>query len=194
MLLIGTDGDDVINGTNKSDLIIGLKGNDWLAGGNDDDLIYGNEGNDEVLGENGDDWLEGGDGVDHVYGGNGSDVVVGGKDGDQVNGGNGNDSIAGGLGRDINVGGNGNDVFSFGAKDSLVGQWNRDFVLDFHQGEDSLFAFGADWSTTAGPRTGISPLTTLMSLDFDHNGTVDGEVLFVGAITFTADDFIAPPA
>jgi hypothetical protein len=90
--IIGTDGDDVIVGTNKMDVIVGLGG---------DDLINGKGGEDVICA---------GDGDDIVNGGNGGDTIFGGADDDQLNGEKGDDNINAGIGHDAIYGGKGTDV------------------------------------------------------------------------------------
>jgi VCBS repeat-containing protein len=66
-LLLGTRGDDVLEGSNKSNAIFGLSGNDELIG---------NGGNDWLDGGRGNDLLDGGAGNDKVFGGKGDDTAV----------------------------------------------------------------------------------------------------------------------
>jgi len=84
-VLLGTTGNDTVDGTDKSELIIGLKGddelfgkagNDWLKGGPDDDQLFGGSGNDILAGGIGNDILDGNEGGDKVFGGAGDDVAV----------------------------------------------------------------------------------------------------------------------
>ena len=88
----GTNGDDVLQGTNKRDVMMGLGGNDVIRGGNGDDLICG------------------GAGTDVVEGGNGQDVVLGGFGDDVLHGDNGDDHLVGGPGTDVLDGGRGDNV------------------------------------------------------------------------------------
>ena len=57
-------------------LIIGTAGNDVLQGGPLNDSIQAKDGNDLLYGEGGDDLLNGGNGADEVFGGGGSDTAV----------------------------------------------------------------------------------------------------------------------
>ena len=50
-MIIGSAGDDSIDGLGRSDLICGLAGNDNLSGGLDNDEIDGGSGDDEVVGD-----------------------------------------------------------------------------------------------------------------------------------------------
>jgi len=63
---IGTDEDDVLNGTRHSDVMSGRFG---------DDIITGKDGNDEIWGGTGDDMLSGDNGNDIIYGSGGPDLV-----------------------------------------------------------------------------------------------------------------------
>jgi predicted extracellular nuclease len=89
----GTDGNNVISGTTKRDVIMGLGGNDVIRGGNAEDVICGGAGNDTVNGEVGDDVLLGGFGDDAVSGGNGNDILIGGPGADALTGGGGQNQL-----------------------------------------------------------------------------------------------------
>jgi uncharacterized repeat protein (TIGR01451 family)/CSLREA domain-containing protein len=92
--IVGTPGDDVINGTNGPDVVHGLSGNDTINGLNGDDIICGGDGNDALNGGNGNDQLFGEAGNDTINGNNGDDALDGGADTDTCNGGNGVDTTA----------------------------------------------------------------------------------------------------
>ena len=81
--VIGTDDDDVLEGTLIDDVFCGLGG---------DDVITGGAGDDVVLGGPGDDTITGGPGADRLYGGPGNDTLHA-RDGfpDRVDGGAGRD-------------------------------------------------------------------------------------------------------
>jgi Ca2+-binding RTX toxin-like protein len=88
-LIEGTQGDDVILGTDGDDLIFGLAGNDVISGGTGNDCIFGGYGDDIISGDNGDDTiignsghdiLKGESGIDVIYSNSGSDVIDGGED------------------------------------------------------------------------------------------------------------------
>jgi Ca2+-binding RTX toxin-like protein len=119
--IVGTDGDDVLQGTPERDVIwggdgndtiTGSLGNDLLCGGPGEDLIHGGRGNDiadggaggddRVIGDLGDDKLSGGPGgADEVAGSLGIDTINGGPgDFDFVHGDYGYDRIDGGPGKD----------------------------------------------------------------------------------------------
>lgn len=90
----GTNGDDVLGGTNGRDVIMGLGGNDVISGFNGDDVICGGAGNDVLSGDNGDDTLFGGLGDDRLDGDRGDDRLVGGP---------GTDVLTQGRGRGVSV-------------------------------------------------------------------------------------------
>jgi predicted extracellular nuclease len=91
--ITGTDGADVLRGTNGVDVIMGLGGNDTITGGNADDVICGGAGNDRLTGDNGNDVLVGGFGDDTLEGANGDDTLIGGPGaGDVLNQGRGTGS------------------------------------------------------------------------------------------------------
>ncbi|CAE7822018.1 frpC [Symbiodinium microadriaticum] len=163
--LDGTDGDDVIIGTDKNDKIDGKGGNDEIQGlagndkldgsdgndslvggdGNDDldggkgnDLLEGGAGNDKLEGKRGDDELVGGSGNDKLKGDKGNDILNGGEGHDDLDGDDGNDVLQGGAGKDKLDGGDGNDSLSGGdGKDHLKGKDGND-ILDGGDGNDDL--------------------------------------------------------
>jgi predicted extracellular nuclease len=108
--IIGTPGDDVINGTNGNDVIVAMGGNDVINGGNGNDVICGNAGDDTIDGGNLDDLLFGGFGNDTLSGGNGNDSLDGEAGDDSLVGDKGDDTLTGGTGADSFSGGQGVDT------------------------------------------------------------------------------------
>jgi len=108
--IVGTPGNNTINGTPGNDVIVGLGGNDTINGGNGDDVICGNAGNDKLNGGNGNDTLFGSFGNDTLNGNNGNDSLDGGANNDSLFGNNGNDTLTGGTGGDSFSGGSGADT------------------------------------------------------------------------------------
>lgn len=93
--IIGTAGNDVLDGTSGPDIICGLDGNDTLNGAGDNDLVIGGDGRDS---------LNGGNGVDTISGDAGDDSFNGGPLGDALNGGTGLDTTSyAGSGSGVNV-------------------------------------------------------------------------------------------
>ncbi|MEZ5615820.1 MAG: calcium-binding protein, partial [Rhodocyclaceae bacterium] len=111
--VIGTPEDDRLNALSyRSTHVIGLDGNDVLYGGKKDDLLEGGGGDDWLFGLDGDDVLRGGMGNDYLEGGAGSDVYDGGAGNDQLR-----------EADSTNLHSSGADVFLFGrgdGQDTLV--------------------------------------------------------------------------
>ncbi|MCB1343011.1 MAG: hypothetical protein KDK24_18475 [Pseudooceanicola sp.] len=99
-------------------------GDDNFVSGSGDDRLFGGRGNDKLSGGGGDDRLFGQARHDWLQGEIGNDLLKGGK---------GNDVLWGGSGRDRLVGGEGSDIFIFHQHS------NRDKVLDFELGVDSIY-------------------------------------------------------
>lgn len=76
-LLIGTEGDDPLDGGEGLDIAFGLEGDDSLQGGADSDLLLGGQDDDLVEGGSGDDVLVGGEGADTLVGNSGNDLIDG---------------------------------------------------------------------------------------------------------------------
>lgn len=85
-VIIGTDGNDVINGNGGyydalyggkgNDIITGGSGTDWIRAGEGNDVLNGAAGNDTLRGEAGNDTLNGGDGIDRADYKNSDDSVI----------------------------------------------------------------------------------------------------------------------
>lgn len=139
-LIVGTSGNDTLNGTSGDDLIVGLGGNDTIRAGNGDDFVVGCAGNDSLFGENGSDIVDGGEGNDGIWGGNGNDEYLAGwKGDDHIWGGNGDDFLVGQQGEDVLHGDNGNDIAIGGPDNDMVYGDNGDDLLFGNFGDDSLY-------------------------------------------------------
>jgi serralysin len=90
-IIEGTEGPDVLAGTDESDTIYGYGGDDVLNGRDGIDILYGGAGNDD---------LEGKSGSDNLYGGDGDDILEGARGFDILDGGAGADVLRGGLDHD----------------------------------------------------------------------------------------------
>jgi hypothetical protein len=99
---VGTDGDDLILGSEVTDVIVALAGNDvvhgdvgtdTICGGPGNDSLFGAKDSDTMLGEEGDDWLFGAPGDDDLQGGPGNDVLWGGPGQDKLVGGGGDRDV-----------------------------------------------------------------------------------------------------
>ena len=117
--IVGTEGDDIIHGTDRGDVIAGLGGDDFLhgnggrdriCGGPGDDRITGGRGRDILRGQRGDDLLVGNRGRDRLFGGSGDDDLQGRSHNDTMWGGDGRDRLDGGAGVDSCGGGPGRDA------------------------------------------------------------------------------------
>ena len=148
--IIGTPGDDVIYGTNGSDVIVGLGGNDTIYGGNANDVICGDAGNDTIYGGNGNDTLLGSVGDDTLDGGNGNDVLNSGNGNDNLIGGNGDDILTAGGGNDILDGNNGNDVLAGDSGDDSLTGGNGNDQLDGGADNDTLVGDNGNDTLTGG--------------------------------------------
>ncbi len=85
---------NVITTTHDPDsAIIGTPGNDVLNGDDSDNIMDGGAGADRIYGHGGHDWLIGGDGNDTLYGGDGNDVMDGGAGADVLSGSYGSDTV-----------------------------------------------------------------------------------------------------
>ncbi len=91
--IMGTSGDDTLNGTAGVDIIFGLGGNDTLQGKAGSDTLYGGDGNDLLKGQAG---------ADSVYGDAGDDNLLWDASDTIIDGGSGTDTLDGG-GRDIDL-------------------------------------------------------------------------------------------
>ncbi len=98
--IIGTEGDDKIEGSRSDDHISGLGGDDRIFGRQGNDVLRGDSGNDRLYGGRGDDRLEGGTGDDYLAGGRGNNRLFGGDGNDILNSRLGNDFLDGGRGMD----------------------------------------------------------------------------------------------
>jgi uncharacterized protein len=134
--IVGTAGDDRIEGTRGDDVILAHGGDDRIDADRGDDVICAGRGDDRVDGGDGDDEVDGGRGDDRVEGGDGDDWIDAGRGDDRVEGGDGDDEIDGGRGDDRLDGGDGDDQIDGGrGDDRLDGGDGRD-QLDGGPGDD----------------------------------------------------------
>ena len=139
--IVGTDGDDNLEGTDSTDVICGLKGNDVITGGFSGDTLDGGPGQDRLFEHGGGNSIYGGEGNDLLSGSGGTNVLNGGDGDDSLNGvgmllgGNGNDSLTGSDSPDALFGGDGDD--------HLNGDRGAD-SLNGGAGDDQLRK-GSDW-------------------------------------------------
>jgi Ca2+-binding RTX toxin-like protein len=80
--IVGTQGPDLLFGTEHRDVICGLGGNDRIYGLGGNDIIFGGPGNDTLSGGSGNDIIYGGPGNDRIQGDDGRDIMYGGTGND----------------------------------------------------------------------------------------------------------------
>jgi phospholipase/lecithinase/hemolysin len=131
------DGEDLVFGGFRADLVLAGGGDDRVFGGFGDDVVIAGLGEDVVHGGFGSDLLAGGAGEDRLHGDVGSDVLAGGAGDDVLFGGLGADALIDGLGSDRLFGGAGDDVFLFTEASLLGGEAGRDW-FDGGAGRDTL--------------------------------------------------------
>lgn len=148
--LSGMGGDDRLRGSSGNDTLSGGSGNDILDGGNDNDTLFGDAGDDQLIGGSGNDTLNGGEGSDKLDGGLGDDTLNGGVGNDVLLGSVGNDVLNGGAGDDMMTGGTGNDVFLF----TEIG--GNDVITDFRKGQDKIDLGDIDANTLTAGTSGFT--------------------------------------
>ncbi len=167
--LVGTAGDDALDGGDLYRGIYGLAGNDVLTGGAIDNVLNGGDGNDHLLGGSGTDALYGGSGSDVVFGEGGNDQLFGEADADVMRGGDGDDVLSGDAGDDSLEGEAGADVLAGGiGDDQLLGGAGSDtYRFNLGDGFDSVFDSGPGSDTdTVVFGSGITPNSVVLSTSF----------------------------
>ena len=135
--LFGAGGDDTLVGSSGDDWLDGGPGNDSLSGRAGDDLLDGRAGKDIMAGEGGSDLLDGGSGKDTMAGGAGIDLLDAGPGPDHLSGGDATDLLDGGAGDDVMLGGAASDLLVGGAgTDDLQGGSGDDVVVARGPGRD----------------------------------------------------------
>jgi hypothetical protein len=168
--ILGTNGNDIVNGNAGRDKIVGASGNDLLRGGQDNDEIAGGEGDDLLLGNKGDDNLFGGPGNDVIKGGQGADVLMGKAGNDMLIAGGGDEG-------DFLMGAEGADQFILRAetlaKDAAVA--NR--ILDFNPLEGDLIKIAYFDGTLTMPGE-----ITFAAVDVNRDSIQDTAILYSDGI------------
>lgn len=122
--------------------VIGTDGNDSLDGDTDADFLAGWIGADTLNGLDGADHLDGGEGTDQLFGGAGDDTLIGGT---------GNDTLDGGADTDTASFATGNDSISANLNSGIAvaGALGTDTLIDIENliagsGNDRIFGSAAD--------------------------------------------------
>ncbi|MBF0120953.1 MAG: hypothetical protein HQK79_19155, partial [Desulfobacterales bacterium] len=137
-LVSGTDGNDFISASeNYSTSISALEGNDIVYGSHRNDIIDGGFGDDIIYSNKGDDIVTAGNGNDTIYGNDGNDILTAGEGNDTLYGEEGNDALNGGSGDDYLNGGKGDDIFIY-AKGYGNDTIQRDWWWENPNGTDTL--------------------------------------------------------
>jgi Ca2+-binding RTX toxin-like protein len=162
--VVGTNGNDRLQGTARDDVLCGLGGNDTLTGNGGNDVLDGGAGDDSLLGGAGADTHLGGPGADTASyaghtapvtadldgvaddGGKGerdrimTDVenITGGAGADRLTGNNGRNELRGGAGGDVLDGGPGNDSLDGSAGKDRLGGGDGDDAMDGGDDTDDL--------------------------------------------------------
>ena len=149
--IVGTPGNDLLNGGGGNDSIDGVPGDDCINGQDGDDRLVGAEGADQIRGEAGADVVVGGRGDDHIDGGTDADDLAGDDGDDRVTGRGADDRVDGGAGRDRVKGSGGKDRVKGGpGKDRVQGGTGDDRV-DGGPGKDLVKGVGGEDRVTGGP-------------------------------------------
>jgi Ca2+-binding RTX toxin-like protein len=181
--LVGTDGDDYLEGGSYSnEEILGGAGSDRLVGLGGDDYLDGGAHSDHLLGDNdglpGRDTLVGGPGSDILLGETGSDRLYADRELSLVealaeSGGMGIDArgdwLSGGGGDDLMIGGSANDVLFGGiGTDTLIGGSGNDYLIGDADGAPR-YDEGFEW-TSHGYGESHEPSVTVSGDDSFHGG------------------------
>ncbi|MEM8721569.1 MAG: lasso RiPP family leader peptide-containing protein [Cyanobacteria bacterium P01_G01_bin.39] len=118
----------VLTLANSGSLVVGSDGDETLEGGSGNDTIFAEGGDDTITGGSGDDELLAGSGDDIVSAGSGNDAIFAEGGDDTITGGSGNDTITGVIDSNTLTGGSGSDHF-------VVGM--NDIITDFNPNEDT---------------------------------------------------------
>jgi Ca2+-binding RTX toxin-like protein len=140
-IIIGTAGNNVLNGNNQDNVIRGLAGNDTINTGEGDNYVFGGPGSDNIVANSGNDTIHGDD-----YGDNngGDDIISGGAGDDNINGHDGDDIIDGGAGSDTLIGGSGDDIIQSGTGTNDIHGGEGDDTVILVGGEHTSYDVSGD--------------------------------------------------
>jgi Ca2+-binding RTX toxin-like protein len=92
-LIVGTPGDNLLDGRGGNDTLDGLEGDDDMRGGSGADLLVGGDDDDRLAGGSGNDALDAGEGTDRLLGGSGNDRLLWDAIDERADGGSGVDTL-----------------------------------------------------------------------------------------------------
>lgn len=184
-----------IIGSNFQDLLQGTVEDDLISGGGGDDVVFGNAGNDIIFGRLGQDILDGGEGNDVLDGGDGDDVL---------NGGDGNDLLEGEQGNDIFIGSTGNDVFSDVNGFSTLDYTQLSEAITLQSGVVNKGSAGTDkllitelvvigplgFANTIDPFTGLTIAPVSIDVDLSANRFTNKNIPGGGDFTVGVENFV----
>jgi len=174
--LVGTPGNDVIDGGD---------GNDWIYGRSGDDIIYGGNSVDYLYGEAGSDTLYGGSGNDSLYDNDGNNSMFGDVGEDTLNAEGGSNTLAGGADNDqLNISG-GTNTISYNRGDGFD-KVNTYLSSTYIDGDKVLFGEGitpeslsiqiSDGNANSGGYGGDIPRAMAYIVDGGDSGGYGGTV------------------
>ena len=210
--LYGNGGNDVLNGGTDDDMLFGGDGNDRLVGLTGADHLDGGAGIDTADYSSNFDPVTIDLSIALVSGGwadgdvlTSIENLVGSQYDDKLSGDGANNRLDGGLGMDVLKGNAGADTFFFLSSQTGIGR-DADRIMDFNQTEgdkiglldlnfflpnDLDFIGSAAFTGQNGEvRFEQSGTNTWVHTDIDGDAVSDFDVLCVGLINFTANDFI----
>jgi len=132
------------HGSNGNDVIVGTEGDDRLYGGRGDDVISGGGGDDRIDGGSGNNVIDAGSGNDRVKVGDGNNVIATGDGNDRVQAGDGDNVIDTGDGNDSVRVDDGDNVIDTGNGNDCVRADDGDNVIHTGSGRDRVFAGDGD--------------------------------------------------
>ena len=149
-LVSSLGGDDVIDTGAGDDRVVAGAGNDSVFTGTGNDMAFGGNGADFINLGAGDDLGMGGAGNDTILGEDGNDTLFGEAGNDTLDGGAGQDTIDGGAGDDLMLGGAGDDTMSGGAGNDTIDGGAGNDVIDGGAGDDTVTAGAGDDVVSTG--------------------------------------------
>jgi len=173
-VIAGGSGNDLIITGGGNDSVGGGDGNDTIISGSGSDVVAGGTGDDFIFGGKGDDLVDGGDGNDLVSGDRGNDTVLGGSGSDTVFGGQGNDVVGGGDGNDTLYGGKDNDTVNGGAGNDLISGDRGSDVLTGGAGSDTFYFFSSGGDYGVDTITDFTPTEDKIKLKTTGGGVFGG--------------------